>query len=108
MATYLLIESRDPFACNDVGRVYDLAEGLAKAGNAVTLFLVQNGVLPARAGAEAPRLHALAEGGVAVLAETFSLRERAIAADGLAPGVRPAALETVIDHMAAGAKTIWH
>ena len=48
MAKYLLIESRDPFETNDVGYFYDLAAGLAQKGNTVTLFLVQNGVLPAR------------------------------------------------------------
>src|SRR4029450_6336607 len=45
MADYLLIESRDPFESNDVGYYCDLARGLVEAGNQVTLFLVQNGVL---------------------------------------------------------------
>ena len=48
MAKYLLIESRDPFDSNDVANYYNLASGLAAAGNDVTLFLVQNGVFPAR------------------------------------------------------------
>ena len=50
MAKYLLIESRDPFESNDVAFAYGLASDLAKEGNEVTLFLVQNGVLPARPG----------------------------------------------------------
>ena len=50
MAAYLLIESRDPFESNIVARQYDLAVNLVKEGNQVTLFLVQNGVLPARPG----------------------------------------------------------
>ena len=49
MARYLLIESRDPFDSNDTGFCQDLAKQLA-GGNEVTVFLVQNGVLPARAG----------------------------------------------------------
>ena len=54
MANYLLIESRDPFDSNDVANFYGLASGLAKAGNGVTLFLVQNGVLPARQSSASP------------------------------------------------------
>ena len=50
MTKYLLIESRDPFESNDVGYYYDLAADLARRGDEVTLFLVQNGVLPARSG----------------------------------------------------------
>ena len=48
MAKYLLIESRDPFDSNDVANFHELATGLIREGNEVTLFLVQNGVLPAR------------------------------------------------------------
>ena len=51
MARYLLIESRDPFDSNDTQFWSDLAGQLAAAKNEVTLFLVQNGVLPARQGA---------------------------------------------------------
>ncbi len=50
MANYLLIESRDPFECKDVNYYYDLASSLAAEAEGVTLFLVQNGVLPARQG----------------------------------------------------------
>ena len=48
MNNYLLIESRDPFESNDVLYYYELSKGLVEAGNEVTLFLVQNGVLAAR------------------------------------------------------------
>jgi len=51
MNNYLLIESRDPFESNDVGYYYELSKGLVEAGNEVTLFLVQNGVLAARPSA---------------------------------------------------------
>ncbi len=37
MAKYLLIESRDPFDANDVANFYDLAMGLARDGNDVSL-----------------------------------------------------------------------
>ncbi len=108
MSSYLLIESRDPFGTVDVGYYYDLADDLHARGNDVTLFLVQNGVLPARPGAASARLSALAEAGVTVLADAFSLRERGIDSERLAPGVRASALDVVIDHLEAGSKTMWH
>jgi predicted peroxiredoxin len=106
MARYLIIESRDPFESNDVGQNYVLAADLARAGNEVTVFLVQNGVLPARAGSRSDRFDALVASGVTVLADDFSLKERAI--DRLVDGIEPAPLEVVVDALADGVKTIWH
>jgi predicted peroxiredoxin len=108
MAKYLLIESRDPFDSNDVAHFGDVAKGLAHAGNQVTLFLVQNGVLAARAGARCEGVRTVAEAGVRVLADEFSLRERGITADRLATHVKPSPLDVVIDHLAEGAKALWH
>jgi sulfur relay (sulfurtransferase) complex TusBCD TusD component (DsrE family) len=106
MASYLLIESRDPFESNDVAYYYDLARGLVHAGNEVTLFLVQNGVLAARRAAQAPALEALVKGGVKVLADDFALGERGI--KKLRDGVQTATIDVVVDHLEAGHKTLWH
>jgi predicted peroxiredoxin len=108
MAKYLLIESRDPFDNKVVARQYELAINLVKEGNEVTLFLVQNGVLPARPGTHSALLTGTARAGVEVLADDFSLRERGIADKRLAEGVKAAPLTTVIDQLAEGRKTIWH
>ena len=108
MSRYLLIESRDPFETNDVAYYYDLASSLAREGNTVTLFLVQNGVLPARPSVQSAALGALAKTGVEVLADEFSLRERGIDAECLAPGVRAAGLDVVIDQLIEGRKALWH
>ncbi len=108
MAKYLLIESRDPFDSNDVANFYGLATGLARDGNVVSLFLVQNGVLPARPGSRSAALAEVAGAGVEVLADEFSLRERGISSDRLASGVKPAPLEVVIDQLAEGRKALWH
>ena len=108
MADYLLIESRDPFDSNDVGQFYDMAANLAKAGNQVTVFLVENGVLPARQCVHSAALSAVAGAGVEVLADGFSLDERGIAAGTLVTGVSTAALDVVVDQLADGRKTIWH
>ena len=106
MAEYLLIESRDGFESNDVGYYYDLAKGLVERGNQVTLFLAQNGVLSARPSAQSAALSALARSGVTVLADDFSLQERGIA--NLAEGVTASPIDVVVDHLAAGHKTLWH
>lgn len=108
MARYLLIESRDPFDSNDVANCYELARDLAREGNEVTLFLVQNGVLPARPCARSESLERLVQSGVRVLADEFALRERGIPAEGLVKGVSAAPLELVVDELEAGTKTIWH
>jgi len=106
MAEYLLIESRDPFESNDVGYFYDLAHGLVEGGNKVTLFLAQNGVMPARPSTHSTALEALARSGVTVLADDFSLKERGITR--LAEGIASASIDLVVDHLAAGHKTLWH
>ena len=108
MPGYLLIESRDPFENNIVARQYDLAMNIVKEGNEVALFLVQNGVLPARPGPCSSLLTNTARAGVEVLADDFSLRERGIAASRLADGIKAAPLSVVIDHLAGGRKVIWH
>ena len=108
MAGYLLTESHDPFENNIVARQYDLAVNLVKEGNQVTLFLVQNGVLPARPGTCSSLLTNTARAGVEVLADDFSLRERGIAPSRLTDGIKAAPLSIVIDYLADGRKAIWH
>ncbi|HEY1394014.1 MAG TPA: sulfur reduction protein DsrE [Methylibium sp.] len=108
MAKFLLIESRDPFDNNIVARQYDLAVNLVKEGNEVTLFLVQNGVFPARPSVHSVLLTNTARSGVEVLADDFSLRERGIAGNQLAEGVKAAPLSVIVDQLADGRKAIWH
>ena len=108
MPKYVLIESRDPFDSNDTKFCCDLAQQLAAAKNDVTLFLVQNGVLPARSGARSGDLGKLAGAGVRVLADSFSLKERGIDEQRLANGIAAAPLEVVLDALADGAQVIWH
>ncbi len=108
MASYLFIESRDPFEVNDVDYYYDIASGLRSRNNEVTLFLVQNGVFPARQNPSSNTLSQLAESGVRILADELSLNERGITLDSLVDGVESSPLDIVIDEMVAGTKTIWH
>ena len=106
MTEYLLIESRDPFESNDVGYYYELARGLSDAGNHVTLLLVQNAVLAARASAQAPKLRELVGSGVKVVADDFSLQQRGITK--LLDGIETAPIDVVVDHLEAGHRALWH
>ena len=108
MAKYLLIESRDPFDSSDSGYFSELAQGIANRGNETTLFLVQNGVLPARRGSKHSEMFSkLVKGKVKVLADGFSLKERAI--HNLADGVEVATIDRLVEMLLQpGRKAIWH
>jgi hypothetical protein len=107
MAKYLLIESRNPWESGDVAYLYGLARDLAGSDNEVTLFLVQNGVMPVRKGAKDSGLAELT-GKLTILADGFSLRERAIGPEALIAGVAVSDVDAVVDLLASGAKAIWH
>lgn len=107
MGKYLMIDGRGPLETPEAGRAYELAAELAREGQVVTVFLVQNAVLPARASARSKDLVALARAGVRVMADEFSLRERGIGSGRLIPEVQAAPLDVVVDHMAEGAKVLW-
>jgi len=109
MGKYLFIESRDPFESRDSQAFsYDLVQGLARGEDEVTFFLIQNGVLPAREGSKyAGRLAELTQSGVTVLADDFSLKERAVR--HLVDGIKPSNVEELVDLvLTEGTKTIWH
>jgi sulfur relay protein TusB/DsrH len=108
MARYLLIESRDPFDSSDSEYFAGLIQGIAKRGNETTLFLVQNGVLPARKGAKHNEvISALLKNKVKVLADRFSLKERGIR--NVLDGVETADTDRLVDLiLEPGTKAIWH
>ena len=106
MARYLLVESRDPFATDDVRHFYDLPASLARAFNRVTLYLTRDGVLAARAGQHTFWIAALTSAGVEILADARALRERGIPVEELSPGVRATA-GTAVARLAASGTTLW-
>ena len=108
MSKYVMIQSKSPWESGDVGQFYALASELGQGGNEVTLFLVQNGVMAARPGAKDAAFDQLLGGRVRVLADDFSLRERAIEAGTLKRGVQSSAIDEVVDLLATGAKALWH
>jgi predicted peroxiredoxin len=108
MSRYLFIQSQDPFIEVRTGAQFDLALQLAKAGNPVTLLLVQNGVTVARKGARTPQFDTLATAGITICADTFALQQREIAVADLKPSVQPAEVSMVVDAMLGGDKVIWN
>lgn len=108
MNEYLMIESRDPFESKSALHGAALALGLQGRGHRVTIYLVQNAVLAARAGASAENLRALLREGVTVLADDMALAERSIRTGDLAPGVRAAPIDLVVEALMRGCKTFWH
>jgi hypothetical protein len=107
MRDYLLFESRDPFESADVPRHFELAASLAREGNRVALYLVQNGVLAARRSVRSQTFATLAEVGVEVLADDFSLRERGIAPSQLPADVKPVTIDAALERLAEGRKALW-
>jgi predicted peroxiredoxin len=109
MSKYVFIESRDPFESRDTEFVADTAASLKRSGNDVTVFLVQNGVLGARKGARGSQLPSLAQAGVTLLADDFSLRERGIQSGELTGGIQESNIEALVDLLVQeNTKAIWH
>ena len=108
MTSYLLIESRDPIGSTAFERRCGLASALRADGADVTLFLVENAVLGARAAARLPVLGKLAKQGVEFFADEFALRERGIGGGEVAPAIRPAGIGTLVGLLASGARATWN
>ena len=107
MTRYVFIESRDPFESRDTQFVEETAIAVKERGHDVTVFLVQNGVLAARASVK--RLERLAEAGVTLWADDLSLRERGITSEELASSVRESGIDALVDALVQkDTKALWH
>lgn len=106
MGSYLVIESRDPLDSADVD--YGAAAGFAAHGDDVTVYLVQNGVMPTRSGSSSAEAIRELSGSATVLADDFSLRERGITDDELVDGVGVSNMDALVDLIAEeGRKVLW-
>jgi len=109
MTRYLFIESRDSFESRDAQFIVQTASALKQRGDDVTVFLVQNGVLAARKNARASHLPQLAEIGVNLLADDFSLRERGIRGEEINREIRESSIDNLVDMLVQdNTKAIWH
>ncbi len=108
MARTFWILSRDVHTSSEVERELDLLAGLQAAGEAVTVLLVQNAVLAARRGSRGgAALGRLADCGVEVQADDFSLRERGVPEDALVEVVRPVSIDAVVDALERGDRVVF-
>jgi hypothetical protein len=107
VARFVFVESRDPFEFADCRQFLDLVGGVRRRSHEVTLFLVQNAVLAAREGAaHAGRYTDLAKAGVAVVADAFAMRERAV--DRLAAGIQRTDIDRLVSlALTPQTKVIW-
>jgi len=108
VSRYVLIQSKSPWESEDVGYFYSLARDLAQAGNDVTFFLVQNGVMSAPTGANDEGFDQLLTTNAHVLADDFSLSERGINRETLKSGVSVSPVGPIVDCLTDGAKALWH
>jgi sulfur relay protein TusB/DsrH len=108
VSTYVLIDSRSPFENADLEYLPRLVASLAGAGHAVTVFLLQNGVLGARRGSRlASHISHLSRREVQVLADDDALKERAVA--NLTDGVRRSSLDELVGLlMEQSTRVLWH
>lgn len=108
MTHYLILESRDPYDSADWGNMQETIVELKKNGHDVTLFLVQNGVLPARKGTSFEKhFTELKTSGINILADLFSLQERGIYE--LPKSVEKSNFDRLVELcLTPDTKTIWH
>ena len=108
MSDYVFLQSQDPFTETQTLAQYQLIHNLATKDNRVTLYLIQNGVMPARRGALCKPFDLLCNQNINVVADRFSLEQRGIELDQLKSGVNAEEIGVVIDAMLRGDKVIWN
>lgn len=92
-----------------VGEVLPLVQAWARAGDVITVVLLDEAAASARPGhADGAALRALAEAGVLVAAHDDALRRRALPLDGLAEAVEAVDLDEVAELVTQGAdRAVW-
>lgn len=110
MAKFLLFESVDPLESRSADDYWEMAADLAGKGHSVTVALVDNGVFAARKGAQWKALETARGKGVELVADEFSLAERAITTAKLAAGVRVIDVQQLVAKLADedAPRTLWH
>lgn len=109
MSRYMIICAQDPFeGGGGVRGTCEIAADLCAGGHDTAVYLIQNGVLAANEKADAKELDDLIAAGAKVLADDFSLRERALSGKALRRGIETGTIEQVVDALADGTKVFWY
>lgn len=108
MAEFLFIESRDPLADRTIAEHFNLMRDLVSDDHQVDLFLVQDAVLLGRLTVEAAELEALAQQGVRVHADDFSLLQRGIDTAEIRPFCTVSPISRVVEALETECKVIWN
>lgn len=108
MANYLFIESRDPFTDRTLRDHLQLMEELAVDKHQVDLYLVQDAVLLGRRDVGTGELETLAERGVRVHADDFSLLQRGVDEAEIKPFCSVSPISRVVEALELEYKVIWN
>lgn len=108
MSQYLLIETRSSWEGRDVREFLKTAGQLRQLGHVVHVFLIQNGVIMAKPGAE-PFITDLLKSGIGIWADDFSISNRNLKRTRLLPDVKIAGMDQLVKFLTDPEwKTIWH
>jgi hypothetical protein len=105
---FLLVESQGAWSGPMAERFLDDGAALARAGERVSVLLVQDGVTAALPGAGSG-VDRLAAAGATVWVDDFSLAQRALPADRVRPGAAVVDMDTVAGKLLGdGVRVVWH
>ncbi|MGW5642060.1 hypothetical protein ACWEV3_07440 [Saccharopolyspora sp. NPDC003752] len=108
MHEYLLIESGGPGAGAGCDRFVGDAVRLLEGGCAVSLLLIEDAA-PAAVRDALPSIDGFLRNGGELWVDSFSLRQRAVRAEDLVPGVRVVEMADVAGKLLeTGLRAVWH
>ncbi|MBO0819766.1 MAG: DsrE family protein [Nocardiopsaceae bacterium] len=108
MTHHLLLETQGPWRGPGCGRFIADGEALSRAGEEVSLVLLQDGVIAA-AGTAAPGLAGLLRHGGRVWVDEFSLEQRGLTAAPLVPGHELVGMDVVAAALLdPDVRAVWH
>lgn len=108
MPNYLFVQSQDPYTDRVTDDQFSLMTQLASEGKEVSIFLTQNGVIPAAFQAKCAAFDKLLDHTIKIYADRFSLEQRQIAETDLKRNIESAEIHVVVQAMLAGDKVIWN
>ena len=108
MPSYFFVQSQDPYTDRVTDDQFSLMTQLASEGKDVSIFLTQNGVIPAAFQAKCTAFDKLLNHKIKIYADRFSLEQRQISATELKGNIESAEIHVVVQAMLAGDKVIWN